>query len=924
MSFPHGDAARLVGRAIECRQVERLLEDAKAGHSGVLVVRGEPGIGKSALLRHAHSAAAGFDVVQATGVESEMELAFAGLHQLCAPVLDRVELLPEPQRDAMRIAFGLTTGRPPDRFLVGLALLTLLSEVSRGTPLLCLVDDAHWLDGESAHAMAFVARRLLADRICLLFGVRRAVEEFDGLPQLLVQGLDFNDARRLLDLTLRGLVDEQVRLRILSEAHGNPLALIEWSRGINWAEPGGGPASPAVSRESVRIEQNFRQRLAELPGASQLLLTVAAAEPTGDALLLWRAAARVGLDRDDADPAIEAGLLEVDTRVTFRHPLVRSIAYRDASVLDRQAAHRALADATDPGTDPDRRAWHLAEAAAGPDEAVAAELDKSAGRAQARGGRAAAAALLERSARLSVDPARRLDRTLAAASAKGSAGEYEAALELVAVAESGALDPAQRTQADIVRFMVANATGNAGDSTKALLAAARRLEPIDVKSARQLYLYAFGSACLAGTLAREATLKDVAAAARAAPCVDPRRSSDVLLDAFALLGTDGLGAAEASLRRAVGAYSTEDLAVGDELEYASYVGIASAAACVLWDFASLALLTGRWVDVARRLGFVDSLPSALNALGSVRLYEGDLDGAASLLSEAEVINEVTGNQIAPWFSPYLAALRGDDTRAEEVIETAVSSASAHSQGLPLSLAHWARATLHNAAGRYDKALTAGSEAMRTAMDWTSHLAFHELVEAATRAGRPDVAEHALDRLSEAATGIRNDWALGIMARSRALSTSGPTAEALYKEAIERLGRTALRPEVARAHLLYGEWLRRENRRIDARQHLREAYAQLSVIGMDAFAERARRELAATGETVRKRSVETLTELTPQELQIARLVGDGHTNPEIGARLFISARTVEYHLRKVFTKLEVTSRRELRARLRESHHPGSAP
>jgi len=900
-----------VDRAKERRLIEGLLDEAKGGQSRVLVVRGDPGIGKTALLEHAIGSASGFQVARANGIESEMELAFAGLHQVCAPMLDRLALLPEPQREAASTAFGLTTGRPPDPFLIGLAVLSLLSEQSEQAPLLCVVDDAQWLDRASLQAFAFVARRLFADRIGLVFATREPIPDLLGLLELVVRRLGDADAGALLASVVRVPLDPQVRGRIIAETGGNPLALVEWTRGMAPAELASVFALPSLLPLSGRLEDSFRRRIADLPSSTQRLLIVAAAEPTGDAVVVWRAAAKLGVVAEDASPASEAGLLEIGARVAFRHPLIRSIAYRDGSVADRRAAHGALAEVTDPAADPDRRAWHRAEAAAGPDEEVAEELERSAARARARGGRAAAAALLERSVRLSVDPARRLHRTLAAASAKETAGDFEAALALLAIAEAGPLDIAQRAQADLVRFGVVLATGDAGDSTEALLIAAKGLETIDARTARRLYLYAFGSACTAGALDRHTGLQGVARAAKAAPVVEPAYLRDDLLDALAVLVADGLRPAKPLLQQVVGAYTTDDLAGAHVPHPMIDDGIACAAACVLWDFESLKVLSTRWVKKAREGGAVAALPMALNALASIHLYEGDLDGAASLIAEAELINEITGNHIAAYFAPSIAALRGGDDQAERAIHSATSAARAYSQGLPLAMAYWASATLHNGAGRYDQALAPASEAMRIAADWSSHLFVHELVEAGSRGGRPDLAAKALQRLSETTVSVDNDWALGIKARSEALVEKGATAETLYREAIERLARTALRPELARAHLLYGEWLRRENRRVDAREHLRTAYEQLSDIGMEAFAERARNELAATGETVRKRAFDTSAELTPQELQIARLAAEGRSNPQIGSQLFISARTVEWHLRKVFTKLNVASRKELR-------------
>jgi DNA-binding CsgD family transcriptional regulator len=916
------DAASLIGRANECRHVERLLEAAKGGHSGVLVVRGEPGIGKSALLEHAVRSAAGFQVVRASGVESEMEFPFAGLHQLCVPMLDRLALLPAPQREAMSTAFGLADGRPPDRFLIGLALLTLLAGASERAPLLCIVDDTQWVDRASSQALAFVARRLLADRVGVVFATREPSEDLKGLPELAVEGLGEKDARSLLDSALRVPLDPRVCDRIVAEAHGNPLALVEWPRGMT---PDLHQASwfglPALLPLSGRLEESFRRRLADLPSPTRRFLTVAAAEPTGDPVLVWRAAARLGVGSQDAWPAIEAGLIDIGARVSFRHPLVRSVAYRDAGLADRQAAHGALAEATDPVTDSDRRAWHRAEATSGPEESVAEELERAAGRAQARGGLAAAAALLERSAALTLDPARRAQRTIAAASAHVEAGGFEAAAALLATAEAGPLDELSRARIELVRGYSAHALGDSGDAASLLLNAARHLEGLDTRLARDAYMGALGAANFAATDSTGATQQEIAMAARAAPPTPPPHGPlDLLLAGFALVWTDGPAAAAPALREAIAQFRRGPGPDADELRWFGYpVGAAS----LLWDYASQYEFSALEVDAARALGALRMLPWALENLGMAKILGGDLSTAASLIGEAEAVSEATGNRSTLFGGAQLAGWRGREAEAVPLIVATIAHARAQGEGMVVKFAQSASATLYNGLGRYEQSLGAAEEALRPPHHRGSHWTLHELVEAASRSGQPSVAAAALEQLSDSAQAGASDWALGIEARSRALLRHDDTAEDFYLEAIERLDSSPIRPEAARAHLLYGEWLRRDNRRVEARDQLRDAYDQLSAIGMDAFAERARRELAATGETVRRRSVETLRELTPQELQIARLVSEGLTNPAIGTQMFISARTVEYHLRKVFTKLDVTSRKDLRVKIHKSRELSSA-
>ena len=875
----------------------------------MLVVRGEPGIGKTALLEYVIEASPGFEVTRSSGIESEMELPFAGLHQLCAPMLDRVDLLPDPQRIALKTAFGLMAGKAPDRFLVGLGLLGVLYEASKKGPLLCAVDDAQWLDRESAHALAFAARRLLADPVLVIVATRESSDDFDGLHQVLLDTLGDPDARALLDSVLRAPIDEQVRDRIIGETHGNPLALVEWPRGLSPAELAGGFGLPALLPLSGQIEESFRRRLTELPPATQRFLTLAAAEPTGDPLLLWPAAKLLGIEPADASPAIDAGMIELGSKVRFRHPSARTAAYRTGPIDDRCAAHRALAEVTDPAAEPDRRAWHRALATQGPDEKVAAELERSAGRAQARGGLAASAALLERSMTLTMDPSRRAHRGLAAGTAYLEAGAFGAASELLAAAEGGPLDALGRARGELLRGYYASAWGNSGDAAGALLNAAKRLEQIDVPLARRTYVAAMGAAVTAGALASGPHLEDVAKAARKAPPArDPLTPHDLLLEALALAATNGLALAAPALRQANAAFRGAEVTPEDGVRW---LGYACASASILWDWEMLQALASRQVELSREVGALTMLPFALNTLAVANLLQGDLVIAAALIDEAAVVTDVTHSNFVTYAASQLASWRGSEAEATAVIKGTINRAKDQGQGLAVQFSRSSAASLYNGLGLYDKAVEATQDLLWDPPNWAPYLAAHELVEAASRTGQRAIATEALDRLAETTSAADTDWASGIEARSRALLASGAKAEALYNKSIGHLDRSPVRPEAARAHLLYGEWLRREGRRVDARRHLRIAHDRLGAMGIEAFAERARRELVATGETVRKRTVETLIDLTPQEVQIARLAADGRTNIEIGSQLFISPRTVEWHLRKVFTKLSVNSRRELR-------------
>ena len=886
-----------------------MIDDVLAGQSRVLVLRGEAGVGKTALLEYLAARGSECRVAQAAGVESEMELPFAGLHQLCLPMLDRLTHLPGPQSDALATAFGLSSGESPDRFLVGLAGLTLLSEVAEERPLLCLVDDAHWLDRASAQALAFVARRLGAEGLAVVFAVRDPCDAqgLGGLPELVVEGLGEEDARALLASEIPGGLDERVRDRIVAETRGIPLALLELPRGLTATELAGGFGLLAAHALPGRIELSYLRRLDTLPVDTRLLLLVAAAEPVGDPLVIWRAAEPLGVGPAAAASAEDAGLLAISERVMFRHPLVRSAIYRAASARDRRAVHLALADATDREADPDRRAWHLAAAAQGPDEEVALELERSAGRAQARGGFAAAAAFLQRAVALTQDPGRRAIRALAAAEAAFQAGLADAALRLVATAEAAPLDEVQRARVDLVRGQVAFASGLASDAPSLLLKAARRLERFDLELARQTYLTAWGAATVApGHLAGGGVLLEISRAILDLPRrPGAPRPLDLLLAGLALLTTDGRAVATPTLQQA--AKVLPDIPVEDVLRWG---WMATAASNAVWDNDGAYAISARQVRLVREAGAPAQLPLHLSALGMARAWTGDLAGAASNMAEADSVAAAIGSVSVPWTALRLRALQGREPEAAAAIASAIEQAAAGAHGLAI-YAHWSAAVLYNGLSRYEEAAASARQATSNTFEyWVSVWVLPELIEALARGKDTASARDALERLAETTQPSANDFALGIEARCRALLSNGAIAERLYQDAIERLGRTRLRPELARAHLLYGEWLRRESRRVEAREQLRVAHDMLVGIEMEAFAERARSELSATGEKVRTRTVETRDELTAQESQIARLAREGLSNPEIGARLFLSPRTVEWHLRKVFAKLGIRSRREL--------------
>ena len=907
-----GPAAGLTGRLSERDVLDRFVADVRAGEGRALVVRGEPGVGKTVLLDYLAGRASGCLVARSAGVQSEMELAFAGLHQLCAPMVDHAESLPDPQREALRTVFGLSAGPVPDRFLVGLAVLGLLSETARERPLVCVVDDQQWLDHASAQALGFAARRLAADPVGLVFAARVPGQDLAGLPELVVEGLADHDARSLLESGLTGLtgpLDARVRDRVIADTHGNPLALLELTRGLTPAQlTGGFGVSDAVPLDG-RIEESFRRQLEALPAQTRRLVQLAAADPSGDPVLVWRAAGRLAIGGGAAGPAVEAGLAEFGARVRFRHPLVRSAAYRSASVQTRQELHGALAEATDPSVDPDRRAWHRAQAAPGPDEDVAAELEQCAGRAQRRGGLAAAAAFLERSAGLTLDPARRAQRALAAAQAKHQAGALDAALGLLAMAQAGPLDELQRARADLLRAQVAFASSHGRDAPPLMLGAARQLEALDVGLARETYLEAFTAALFVGRLSP--AVGDVARAARIAPAPPgPARAADLLLDGLALLVTEGYAAGTPTLRQALLAFRSQDITAEEGL---SWLWLAGRAAMAVWDDETWHILASRHVKLARDAGALSELPLAVRSRILLHAHAGELADGAALIAEAQAVAEATGIPLGPYGALGVAAFRGQEAEATELFQAAMDGVTSRGEGRGVT-SQYAAALLYNGLGHYDKALAAAELVCEYDDIGVLGWSLAELVEAAVRSGQPARASDALQRLSETTRASGTDWALGTEARSRALLSQGQTAENSYREAIERLGRTRMRPAVARAHLLYGEWLRRENRRQDARAELRTAHGLFTTMGIEAFAERARRELLATGDTVRKPTAETVSELTAHEAHIARLAVDGRTNAEIGTQLFLSTRTVEWHLGKVYTKLGVGSRRELRRAL----------
>lgn len=905
----------LLERQNECEVLDQLLEAARQGKGGVILVHGDPGIGKTAVLEYAIGQAQGFKTLRTVGSEAEMELPFAALQQLCAPALAGLEALPEPQRDALRVAFGLVTGAPPDRLLIGLAVLTLLSELSEEAPVLCVVDDAQWLDAESEQALAFVARRLATERIAFIFGARGLQSEFQGLPDLLLDGLSDTAARALLRTVIPDRVDEHVLDRILAEAHGNPLALLELPRGLTPAQLAGGFTLPVSLPLAGRIEASIRRQLAKLPKESREWLVVAAAEPTGDPALVFRAAEYIGIDDSAATTAEAEALLELTPRVVFRHPLVRSAIYGAASSEERRRAHRALAEATDATVDPDRRAWHRAQAASKPDDEVASELEFRAGRAQARGGFAASAAFMERSAELTTDKSQRASRALVAAEAQSQAGALDAALRLATIAERGPLDEREIAELDVLRAQVAFASNQGSDAPRLLVQAAHRIESYDPDRACEIYLDAMTAALFAGRLSRGWSARDVAEAAlKLKHGVGKARAADALLHGLAVLIAKGPSRGTAALRDALVVFCGPEVGLEEQLRWS---WLAGRAAAFVWDYDTWDLLTARQIQLANETGALTVLPLTLGTRAGVAVFAGEVSKAASLVDQVEALGyRLRAPGACSAAAVTVAALRGRNPEAQELIDCSAKEFASRGEGMSVTLTQWAASLLYNGLARYDDAFRSAEQALEDPHElWFSPWATVELIEAASRTGRAEVAAPALERLAEGTSASGTAWARAVEARSTALLSDRSVAESLYLEALDLLTPTVLRLDLARTQLLYGEWLRRERRHVDARQQLRGAHDLFSEFGIEGFANRAQLELRATGEEPRHKA-ESINNLTAQEEQVSLLVSEGATNREIAAQLFISPSTVEYHLNKIFRKLGLKSRTQLARHMHE--------
>lgn len=910
----------LFGRRRELEVLGELLDEARRGRSGVLVVRGEAGVGKTALLNQAIAQAGDLQVVRVSGAESEAELAFSGVHQLCAPHLGRLDRLPAPQRVALATALGLAEGRPPDRFLVGLAVLTLLADAAAQQPLVCVIDDAQWLDSASVQTLSIVARRLRADPVAIIFAVREEEQNpgppgLERLPELVLTGLRDQESRSLLAATVPGPMDERVRERILAEARGNPLALRELPRVTN---------SPVLARSfgpaghggllSRRIERSFAVQLAALPAETRLLLLIAAADPVGEAAVLWRAAELLGVPEAAAEPAEKAELIAIDRWVRFRHPLIRSAVYESAGGADRRLVHGALADAIDPGVDAEHRAWQRGQAATSPDEAIAAQLERMAGHARARGGAAAASAFLADATELTPDPVERVRRALAAARAKLDAGAAAAALELLAQAQAAPPEPLLQAQIELLRSKIAFALNRGRDAPALLLSAAERLRDLDPLLSRETYLEALMASVFAGRLGwtPDSAPAGAALAARSAPpAPSPPRALDLLLDGLVLRFTQGYTAAVPTLKRAVRQFRLDSDAGTAGLHWYGLVG---RIALDLWDQQSWDDLAARQLRTLREQGVLTLLPVALAYRAGVCVHAGRFDEAAALIEESHAISQATGAPPPLYLEPVLAAYRGQEDRTLQLVRTSLHNATARGEGRVIPIVQYAAAVLHNSLGQYREALAATDWAVEHDDIGMYGYNLLERIEAAARCGETAIATDAMRQLAGRADGVGTEMALGVVARSQALLAQGAAADEFYRAAIEHLERSEVHVLQARAQLLYGEWLRRERRRDEAINQLRQAHDTFRRVRADGFAERARRELAAAGEIVEAPTASPAEQLTGREITIAQLAVEGLTNSEIAGQLFLSRRTVEWHMGKIFGKLGIASRRKLKAAL----------
>jgi len=910
----------LLDRAHEQALLYELLDSARRGRSTTFVVTGEAGIGKSCLLEHAVQSATDMEVTCVSGVESEMGLSFAGLHRLLTPFLAELDTLPSPQRSALQVIFGLSDGPPPDQFLIGLATLTLLTDAAARKPLLCVLDDAQWLDEETIGIVAFVSRRLFADHVALLFAVRGgrdSIPAFAGLRTVSLQGLSKQSSHALLNSVVTTDLDYDVANRILEATAGNPLAIIELTEELSAQNScvESDPFQPLpVGR---RIEERFLRVVRGMTKDAQLLLLVAAAEPTGESRLVMGAAEFLGVSAESGDGPETSGLVSLRPRVSFRHPLVRSAVYSAASPADRRRVHRALASVCMGEPSRDMHAWHLGAGAADPDEAVAGELEASALRARRRGGYVAESSFLTRAAELSQETHRYIQRLLGAATAAASAGLQARARALLDRAMREPVDGLQTAYGRWLNGLFLMHEGSYGRAPQELLAAALAYEPQDRTQARIVLLDALGAVCLAGQRAEGTSPIEIAKVALTLPRTPSRtagRMADALLDGIATRLVVGYAESVPMLQAAIRSWAPEEIPAENVTLWCQ---LGTTAALELYDDEALFGWVRAIEDLSRERGSIVLLRVVLYGLSTAAGLAGRFADAEAYNREAHELNAATGapSGLDPMIDVELHGLRG---REEETREAA-AFVEQMAYAVGFEAAHWrgqiALSRLELGLGRYREALTAASGLADATPFGVTGLVLPDIVESGVRSGDLAAARQALTQIAERAHANRTPWVLGLLARCSALMATPADAEALYQQAIGHLEQTRMAFDLARTHLLYGEWLRREHRRIDARTQLRLALDSFLSAGAEGFAERAQSELRATGEHTHHRASSTANELTPQERQIAELAAQRVTNREIAAKLFISAHTVDYHLRKIFHKIGISSRRELEAALR---------
>jgi DNA-binding CsgD family transcriptional regulator len=904
----------LLDRQAERAAVDEVLRSVRNGFSATLVIRGSAGVGKTALLGWATQTAPDMRTCSVTGIEAEVELAFAALHQLLVPVLPGMEELPDPQRHALQVAFGKEAGPAPDRFLVGLAALTLLARAAEERPALCLIDDAQWLDAESARVLAFVARRLYADQVGMLIAVAEpaAADAFEQLPEVSVGGLPPEEAGQLLRSVARAPIDDRVVDQILAETERNPLALGQVGLELTAQEL----ADPAFLPEPVpvgrRLTDGLRRQVARLDPNTHAFLLLLAAEPGRGRPVLWRAARNGGIDADTAAAEAEAaGLIELSAgSVRFCYPLIRSAIYYGAPDRDRRRVHALLSAACDPW-DLDRRAWHLGAAATSPDEEVAAELEHAASRAQARGGYAGRVALLSRSVELTADDGQRARRELALADAELSSGNPDTAQQLVDAALPRLADQGQRAQGERLMGEVLFAQGHVVDSANLLASAARLLTP-DHAAAREAMMAAMRVAIWAGpTEAKEIA---TAAAALPRPAQPEARVCDLLLEGFAARFAVGFGASIEPFRSAVSALRSEDPEQVTELRWFE-MGVIAAAS--LWDADGVLDLTNRFLRAARAQGALAMLPVALALRATADCLVGRLADAEDRWREMREIlaasRSATVVGVDSLSEGVALVYTGRIAEARSVAAARIRESTSRGQGGVADVGRAIAAMADVWAGSYDAAVDAAATVVQDDIPFVTEATLPELIEATARSGQRSEAMSAFHIMSERALAVGTPEALGVRSRCAALVDDSDGAQASYQQAIGHLERSRAGVELARAHLQYGEWLRRRKRKRDARRELHAAHDMLEAMGATGFAARAAAELQATGEHVRPQAPAT-TDLTAQEARVAGLAAEGETNNQIAAQLFISPRTVEYHLSKVFAKLGVSSRAQLARRL----------